>query len=104
MIDGYAIGTGGGGSDVSSFSSSSYTASGIAGSSGTNRINPLSTINPADIESIQILKDASATAIYGSRGANGVVIITTKRENQARLPLTLKIQKGCRNYAKNWMC
>jgi TonB-linked SusC/RagA family outer membrane protein len=41
--------------------------------------NGLSTINPADIESIDILKDASATAIYGSRGANGVVIITTKR-------------------------
>jgi len=40
--------------------------------------NPLSFINPSDIESISILKDASATAIYGSRGANGVVIITTK--------------------------
>ncbi len=41
--------------------------------------NGLSTINPSDIESIDILKDAAATAIYGSRGANGVVIITTKR-------------------------
>jgi len=41
--------------------------------------NGLSTINSADIESIDVLKDASATAIYGSRGANGVVIITTKR-------------------------
>ena len=41
--------------------------------------NPLSYINPSDIASIQILKDASATAIYGSRGANGVVIITTKK-------------------------
>ncbi|CAN0587734.1 unnamed protein product, partial [Ectocarpus sp. 12 AP-2014] len=40
--------------------------------------NPLNFINPNDIESISILKDASATAIYGSRGANGVVIITTK--------------------------
>ncbi|MEO1438674.1 MAG: TonB-dependent receptor plug domain-containing protein, partial [Bacteroidota bacterium] len=40
--------------------------------------NPLNFLNPADIESIDILKDASATAIYGSRGANGVVIITTK--------------------------
>ena len=36
-------------------------------------------INPAEIESIDVLKDASSTAIYGSRGANGVVIITTKR-------------------------
>lgn len=42
-------------------------------------INPLSTLNPADIESVEILKDASSTAIYGSRGANGVVIITTKK-------------------------
>jgi iron complex outermembrane receptor protein len=40
--------------------------------------NPLSFINPSDIESMSVLKDASATAIYGSRGANGVVIITTK--------------------------
>ncbi len=43
------------------------------------RIGPLAAINPSDIESIEILKDASATAIYGSRGANGVVLITTKR-------------------------
>ena len=42
-------------------------------------VNALSTINPSDIESIEILKDASATAIYGSHGANGVVIITTRR-------------------------
>ncbi len=41
--------------------------------------NPLNYLNPADIESMQILKDASATAIYGSRGANGVIMITTKR-------------------------
>lgn len=47
--------------------------------SGQTRQNGLSGINPLDIESIEILKDASATAIYGSRGANGVVIITTKQ-------------------------
>ena len=41
--------------------------------------NPLSTINPADIESFTVLKDASATAIYGSRASNGVIIITTKK-------------------------
>ncbi|HMI62293.1 MAG TPA: TonB-dependent receptor plug domain-containing protein, partial [Puia sp.] len=54
---------------------SSGTVPGVTGVSS----NGLSTINPADIESIDVLKDASATAIYGSRGANGVVIITTKR-------------------------
>ncbi|MGX1928509.1 SusC/RagA family TonB-linked outer membrane protein [Flagellimonas sp. 2504JD4-2] len=49
---------------------------GVSGNSATG--NPLNFLNPNDIESISILKDASATAIYGSRGANGVVIITTK--------------------------
>lgn len=43
------------------------------------KINPLSTINTSDIESIDVLKDASATAIYGSRGANGVILVTTKK-------------------------
>ncbi|WP_224484106.1 SusC/RagA family TonB-linked outer membrane protein [Robertkochia aurantiaca] len=47
--------------------------------SGGQRTNSMADINPADIASIEILKDASATAIYGSRGANGVVLITTKR-------------------------
>lgn len=49
-----------------------------SGGAGNNAVSPLSMINPNDIESIDILKDASATAIYGSRGANGVIIITTK--------------------------
>ena len=51
--------------------------------SGNTSINPLSMINPNDIESIEVLKDASATAIYGSRGANGVVMITTKKGKQS---------------------
>lgn len=50
-----------------------------AGVTNGPKINPLSTLNPSDIESIDVLKDASATAIYGSRGANGVVLITTKK-------------------------
>lgn len=54
---------------------SQTNAGGIAGSS----LNGLSAINPGDIERIEILKDASATALYGSRGSNGVVLITTKR-------------------------
>jgi TonB-dependent starch-binding outer membrane protein SusC len=52
---------------------------GAVGGGGKTTYSPLSTINPNDIESIEILKDASATAIYGNRGSNGVVIITTKR-------------------------
>lgn len=46
--------------------------------------NPLAALNPNDIESIEVLKDASSTAIYGSRGANGVVLITTKRGRAKR--------------------
>ncbi|WP_207432968.1 SusC/RagA family TonB-linked outer membrane protein [Sabulibacter ruber] len=46
---------------------------------GGKSTSPIADINPADIESIEVLKDASATAIYGSRAANGVVIVTTKR-------------------------
>lgn len=49
-----------------------------------SRFNPLTAINPADIESIEVLKDASATAIFGSRGTNGVVIVTTKSGKKGR--------------------
>ena len=48
--------------------------------------NPLSMINPQDIESFNVLKDASATAIYGSRGSNGVIIITTKKGRKGQAP------------------
>ena len=48
--------------------------------------NPLSMINPQDIESFNVLKDASATAIYGSRGSNGVIIITTKKGRKGQKP------------------
>ena len=57
----------------------SSTGDVTAGGGLGQRISPLSAINPGDIESIEILKDASATAIYGSRGTNGVILITTKR-------------------------
>lgn len=50
--------------------------------------NPLASINPADIESLDVLKDAAATAIYGSRAANGVVIITTKHGKRGKTKVT----------------
>jgi len=59
-----------------------------AGVTNGSKINPLSTINTSDIESIDVLKDASATAIYGSRGANGVVIITTKNAAKGKSSIT----------------
>jgi TonB-linked SusC/RagA family outer membrane protein len=52
--------------------------------SGTTPTNPLADINPADIESYEILKDGAATAIYGSRAANGVILITTKRGSKTK--------------------
>ena len=63
-------------------------------------INPLSSINPADIESIQILKDASATAVYGARGANGVILITTKRGKSGKLQVSLNSTVGLQVLAK----
>lgn len=55
-----------------------YNGTGFGNTGGSTRYSGLSTINPSDIESIEILKDASATSIYGARAANGVVLITTK--------------------------
>ncbi|WP_159451743.1 SusC/RagA family TonB-linked outer membrane protein [Pedobacter africanus] len=56
--------------------------------------SPLSSINPADIESIEVLKDADATAIYGSRGANGVILITTKKGKTGKSKATVSISHG----------
>lgn len=60
------------------FNTASTPSSG-ANDNNNQTANPLAMINPNNIESIEVLKDASATAIYGSRGANGVILITTKR-------------------------
>ncbi|MCG8321571.1 MAG: TonB-dependent receptor [Cytophagales bacterium] len=56
--------------------------------------NPLNSINPSDIESIQVLKDADATAIYGSRGANGVVLITTKKGAPGKTKFDVNFSQG----------
>lgn len=56
--------------------------------------NPFSTINPNDIESIEVLKDGAATAVYGSRGANGVVLITTKRGASGKTKFDVNVSTG----------
>jgi len=68
----------------------------ISESSSRNgyNISPLSLINPNDIENITILKDASATAIYGSRGANGVILITTKSGSTGKAKLKIDVSSG----------
>ncbi len=62
--------------------------------------NPLSMINPNDIEKIEVLKDASATAIYGSRGANGVVIITTRKGQQGKPKVELSVRGSVSQIAR----
>jgi len=64
------------------------------------KVNPLSMINPNDVESIDVLKDASAAAIYGSRGSNGVVIITTKRGKKDKLAISLNSYYGVQSITK----
>lgn len=69
---------------------------------GGKATSPMADINPADIESIEVLKDASATAIYGSRGANGVIIVTTKRGNYEQKPtITFTTTQGAAWANKN---
>ena len=69
-------------------------------SAGNHPTNPLADINPNDIESVQVLKDASAAAIYGSRASNGVVLITTKRGSTGDTRFNLNVSTGI-NQASN---
>ena len=64
--------------------------------------NPLNFINPGDVESIVVLKDASATAIYGSRGANGVVLITTKKGKAGKSSLEYSFSGGMSVISKKY--
>lgn len=63
-------------------------------SQGSAGLSPFSMLNPADIESIEVLKDADATAIYGSRGANGVVLITTRHPKAGKTALNANVNTG----------
>jgi TonB-linked SusC/RagA family outer membrane protein len=64
--------------------------------------NPLFSLNPRDIESIEVLKDADATAIYGSRGANGVILINTKKGKAGKTRFSLDISQGVNFITKKW--
>ena len=64
--------------------------------------NPLQALNPADIESIEVLKDADATAIYGSRGANGVVLITTKKGKAGKSQVSVSVASGAAKVTRFW--
>ena len=79
IIDGVPIETGGGGQ---------LTMNGV------KPVSPLAMINPGDIESIEVLKDAAATAIYGNRGSNGVIIVTTKSARAGKATTTVTYDGG----------
>lgn len=77
-----------------------YSGGGFGTTGGKAQMSGLSTVNPNDIESIEILKDASATAIYGARAANGVVLITTKTGKQGRDLVTFDASYSVQNIVK----
>ncbi|MGJ1285094.1 SusC/RagA family TonB-linked outer membrane protein [Sphingobacterium spiritivorum] len=80
------------------FSSQSLTNSVIGG--GATPLSPFALINGEEIESIEVLKDADATAIYGSRGANGVILITTKKGKSGKSQFNLNAYTGYGKVAK----
>lgn len=77
-----------------------YSGSGFGNTGGKTQMSGLSTVNPSDIESIEILKDAAATAIYGARAANGVVLITTKSGKKGRDVISFETSFGWSNVSK----
>lgn len=68
---------------------------------GETSQNVLSLINPSDIESVQVLKDAAATSIYGSRGSNGVILVTTKSGKKGKTSINVDIKSGVSNWTNN---
>ncbi len=82
VVDGVIINTG------------SYSQIALNAGNGGQTLNVLSDLNPNDIESYEVLKDAAAAAIYGSRGANGVVLITTKKGSNQKTKITLDASLG----------
>lgn len=80
-----------------------FTSSGMPGTGRDGMMqttNPLGAISPSDIESIEVLKDASATAIYGSRGANGVVLVTTRKGTKGKDNITFNSNFGVSKVVK----
>lgn len=90
---------------IDGFPVEAVTASSGGGSKELNEqpeMNPLASINPNDIESVQILKDASATAIYGSRATNGVIMITTKQGKEGKVNINYNARLDVSQIAKKY--
>ena len=84
-----------GGSSITGTNDPLYVIDGFIG-------GDITSINPSDIERIDILKDASATAVYGSRGANGVVLVTTKTAKSGEFKVSFDAQYGISNLVKQY--
>ncbi len=97
VVDGIIISN----ASISSGASSVTRASGSTGSSQDQVVNRLADLNPNDIESIEVLKSAAASAIYGSRATNGVVVITTKRGKQGKATWNVTQRVGSQSMLKN---
>lgn len=97
VVDGIIISN----ANISSGASSVTRASGTTGSNQDQVVNRLADLNPNDIENIEVLKSAAASAIYGSRATNGVVVITTKRGKQGRASWNVTQRVGSQSMLKN---
>jgi len=95
VIDGFPVYNDNSSADAGALNGAKTAAAGTS-----NGISPLSSINPEDIESVEVLKDASATAIYGSRGANGVIIVTTKKGSAGTTVVSYDGSYGIQRVAK----
>ena len=82
------------GVNVTNASTQSFNFSRFGGTGGQTAVSPLSALNPNDIESITVLKDASAAAIYGAQASNGVVLITTKRGKVGKAKISYETYGG----------
>ncbi|WP_299246878.1 TonB-dependent receptor [uncultured Aquimarina sp.] len=88
------------GVNVQNSESDSFNFSRFGGTGGQTAISPLSALNPNDIESITVLKDASAAAIYGAQSSNGVVLITTKRGKAGKAKINYETYGGIQTAPK----
>ena len=91
-----------GGSSSYQGGSSGFLQSGTFSNGPAGGQSPFFSLNTSDIESITVLKDADATAIYGSRGANGVIIITTKRGKAGKTKFDLNLTQGTLEINQHW--
>jgi len=94
------VGTTGGNQPLYVVDGFPISAGALSMNRSSDRIDGLSVINPADIESIEVLKDAASAAIYGARAANGVILVTTKRGKAGQAKVTLNSSYGMQDLWK----